>query len=64
MNDIIVADMNCVVIADINVIHRRHGLWMSPIAKEHSRFCGGLISRNNVHHCYLRLASIVKSQVY
>jgi hypothetical protein len=64
MNDIILVDVNCVVIADIHVIHRRPGLWMIPIAKEHCRFCGGLIPRNNIHHYHLRSASIVKSQFY
>ena len=60
MNDIILVDINCVVVADINVIHRRHGLWMNPIAKEHCRFCCGLIPRNDIHRYHLPSVKMFK----
>ena len=64
MNDIILVDVNCVVIADINVTHRRRGLWMNPIAKEHCRFCCGIMPQNNIHHYHLRTAKMLKSRFY
>jgi len=64
MNDIILVDMNCVVIADINVTHRRHGLWMNPTVKEHCRFCSGLTPQTNIQHYHLRSAKKLKSRFY